>query len=51
MTKAEVKKMMESIHGILTYEDENLLQYRNPGWYGDDLCFEFENDILISLFC
>lgn len=50
MTKEQIKEMMKTTGQTLIYEDEKYLEYENP-CYGDDIIFEFSDDILIKVFC
>ena len=49
MTKEMVKEMMRPLENELVYEDENNLEYTNST-YGENICFEFKNNILITIY-
>ena len=48
-TKEMVKEMMKPLENELIYEDEDNLEYTNPV-YGENICFEFKNNILITVY-
>ena len=50
MTKEQIKEMMRPTGQTLVYEDEDNLMYKNP-CYGEDINFEFNNNVLIKVFC
>lgn len=47
-TKEMVKEMMRPLENELVYEDENNLEYTN--YYGENISFEFKNNILIAVY-
>lgn len=48
-TKEMIKEMMKPLENELVYEDENNLEYTNAA-YGENISFEFENNILIAVY-
>ena len=46
-TKEMVKEMMKPLENELVYEDEDNLEYTNA--YGENVSFEFKNNILITV--
>lgn len=48
-TKEMVKEMMRPLENELVYEDENNLEYTN-NHYGENISFEFKNNILIAVY-
>ena len=49
ITKELIKTIMATTNQKLIYEDNNNLEYENP-MFGETICFEFNNNILVRVY-